>query len=68
MTNADHGTFSAFERMQRMKKGSALFRVSNSFVREVCRKHGKRMDKHLAAADACKPCVEFKVKQPETEH
>lgn len=55
----DHCTFSAFERMQRMKKGSALFRVSNSFVREVCRKHGKRSDQYSAATDECERLAEF---------
>lgn len=34
-----------------MKKGSALFRVSKSFVREVCRKQGNRSDQYSAAAD-----------------
>lgn len=38
MTNNNSLTFSALERIQRMKKGSALFRVSKSLVREVCKK------------------------------
>lgn len=42
-----------------MKKGSALFRVSNSFVREVCRKHGKRLHQYSVATDECERRAEF---------
>lgn len=39
--NNEDVTFSAFERIHRMKKGSALFRVSKSLVKEVWRKQRK---------------------------
>ena len=34
-------TFSALERMQRMKKGSALPSASRSLLRDVCEERGK---------------------------
>lgn len=43
VTNSNNLTFSALERIQRMKKGSALFSVSKSLVSEVCGKQEKEV-------------------------
>lgn len=73
MTNNNNLTFSALERIQRMKKGSALFRVSKSLVREVCRKQGKRVCSMFSCCwrvclALCVTCKLLRLKLPETGH